>query len=298
MKKLFLISLALISMTAAHAQLKVIPTLKKGMEKVYVTKGSMILPGQPEMAFDTESKFSVSDATAEGYVIDMITTSFNCAVSPDNITGQIVAASQEMIKDINVRVATDKNGKPLKIMNYDELSKVLDTHSKQMIDKLYQLVPQIKTNLSEDVLKAQLMESVTEEALLKSMTNTASPMLLFGKTVMTGSQEDITNEQGIKMKRMYFVNGKNVTANATINMSKEDIKNLIIAQIEKMAPDQAKIIKENIDQLMDTGMLKIDFKETATYELQDDNWPKTLTIEIVNEAAGQKTINKSISTLK
>ena len=48
-------------------------------------------------------------------------------------------------------------------------------------------------------------------------------------------------------------------------MNKEDIKKLIIAQIEKMAPAQADMVKENIDQLMESGMLKMDVKSTATY---------------------------------
>ena len=35
------------------------------------------------------------------------------------------------------------------------------------------------------------------------MQNTTSPMMLNGKSLMTGMQDEYTNEQGMKMKRMY-----------------------------------------------------------------------------------------------
>ena len=140
MKKLLLVSLALMTLTVAKAQLKVFPTLKKGMEKVYVTNTTMALPGQPEVAMDVETKYTVSDATANGYVIDMVSTSVSSNATTDNIAGQILVAAQEMVKDVTIRVATDKNGKLLNIQNYDEVSKAFDGRSKQMTEKLYQLM--------------------------------------------------------------------------------------------------------------------------------------------------------------
>ena len=162
-------------------------------------------------------------------------------------------------------------------------------------DKLYQLIPQIKDLISEDALKGQLMENLNMEALFRGIKEATSPLALFGKTIMTGAQEQHTNEQGLKLNRMYFVNGRAVTTSSTLNMSKDEIKQLIIAQVEKLAPAQADM---NIDQLIDSGMMKIDVKETATYDLQDDNWPKKLTVEVVNEVIGQKSVSKSTTTLK
>ena len=282
MKKLLLVSLALMTLTVAKAQLKVFPTLKKGMEKVYVTNTTMALPGQPEVAMDVETKYTVSDATANGYVIDMVSTSVSSNATTDNIAGQILVAAQEMVKDVTIRVATDKNGKLLNIQNYDEVSKAFDGRSKQMTEKLYQLIPQMKDVISEDALKGQLMENLNMEALFRSIKEATSPLALFGKTIMT----------------MYFVNGRAVTTSSTLNMSKDEIKQLIIAQVEKLAPAQADMIKKNIDQLIDSGMMKIDVKETATYDLQDDNWPKKLAVEVVNEVVGQKSVSKSTITLK
>lgn len=298
MKKLFLVSLALITMTAAQAQLKVIPTLKKGLEKVYESKATMTLPGQSAINIATDTKYTVSDATADGYVIDMVTTTFTSDAAASNIAAQILSAAQEMIKDVKISVATDKNGKPVKIVNYAELSKQLDERSKQMVNKIYELIPQAKSVLPEETLKQQFMESLSENALFQSVTGNSSPLLLFGKTIMTGAQEEFVNEQGLNMKRMYFVNGKDVTTNATLNMSKEQVKKLIIAQIEKTMPEQADAVKGQIDQLIESGMLKLDAKETTTFKLQDDFWPATWTTEVSTETAGQQTSTKTTTTLK
>ena len=298
MKKLFLVSLALITLTAAQAQLKVIPTLKKGLEKVYESKATMTLPGQSAINIATDTKYTVSDATADGYVIDMVTTSFTSDAAASNIAAQILSAAQEMIKDVKISVATDKNGKPVKIVNYAELSKQLDERSKQMVNKIYELIPQAKSVLPEETLKQQFMESLSENALFQSVTGNSSPLLLFGKTIMTGAQEEFVNEQGLNMKRMYFVNGKDVTTNATLNMSKEQVKKLIIAQIEKTMPEQADAVKGQIDQLIESGMLKLDAKETTTFKLQDDFWPAIWTTEVSTETAGQQTSTKTTTTLK
>ena len=63
-------------------------------------------------------------------------------------------------------------------------------------------------------------------------------------------------------------------------------------------PEQADAIKAQIDQLMESGMLKLDAKETTTFKLQDDFWPKAWNTEATNESAGQKNVTKTTTTLK
>ena len=188
MKKLFLISLALFTMTAVQAQLKVIPTLKKGMEKVYETKMTMIMPGQPAINLVSDTKYTVSDATADGYIIDVVTTTFSSDASKDNITGQIMTAAQEMVKDVNIRIATDKNGKPVKIANYEELSKKVNERGKLIINKIYELVPAAKEILPEDALFSNLaaghqvaeMPNASAHPDLAGLINNSSGMYKIG----------------------------------------------------------------------------------------------------------------------
>ena len=102
----------------------------------------------------------------------------------------------------------------------------------------------------------------------------------------------------MKMKRMYFVQGKNIVANSTLNMTKDEMKEMLIQMVEKSAPDQAAMVKENIDQIMSSGMLKMDMKETVTYELRDDGWVKSIKGESTTETMGQKVVTVSTITLK
>lgn len=296
MKKLFLVSMMLTMVMAAQAQLKVAPQMQKGDQKNYEVTIVTDIPGQGSFTINEEMAYSVTDATATGYVVKMETTKMTSDVKAENIAGQIVAAAQEVMINIPLLIATDKAGKPLGINNYAEISKKIDTQSDVLIEKMFKAIPQLSTALPKNALKQQILTSLSEEALLKTIQWSVNPMALNGKTIMTGAQEEYINDQGIKMKRMYFVNGRNVTVSGSANMSKEELKKLIIEQVEKMMPEQADMVKQNIDQLIESGMLKLDMKETGSYEYQEDGWVKTIKSENVTENMGQKvTVNTTVT---
>jgi len=298
MKKLFLVSMMLTMVMAAQAQLKVAPQMQKGDQKNYEVTIVTDIPGQGSFTINEEMAYSVTDATATGYVVKMETTKMTSDVKAENIAGQIVAAAQEVMINIPLLIATDQAGKPLGINNYAEISKKIDTQSDVLIEKMFKAIPQLSTALPKNALKQQILTSLSEEALLKTIQWSVNPMALNGKTIMTGAQEEYINDQGIKMKRMYFVNGRNVTVSGSANMSKEELKKLIIEQVEKMMPEQAEMVKQNIDQLIESGMLKLDMKETGSYEYQEDGWVKTIKSENVTENMGQKVTANTTVTLK
>lgn len=298
MKKIFLVSMMLTMAMAAQAQLKVAPQMQKGDQKSYEVTIVTDIPGQGSFTINEEMAYSVTDATATGYVVKMETTKMSSDVKAENIAGQIVAAAQEVMINIPLLIATDQAGKPLGINNYAEISKKIDTQSDVLIEKMFKAIPQLSTALPKNALKQQILTSLSEEALLKTIQWSVNPMALNGKTIMTGAQEEYINDQGIKMKRMYFVNGRNVTVSGSANMSKEELKKLIIEQVEKMMPEQADMVKQNIDQLIESGMLKLDMKETGSYEYQEDGWVKTIKSENVTENMGQKVTVNTTVTLK
>lgn len=298
MKKMFLVSMMLTMVMAAQAQLKVAPQMQKGDQKSYEVTIVTDIPGQGSFTINEEMAYSVTDATATGYVVKMETTKMSSDVKAENIAGQIVAAAQKVMINIPLLIATDQAGKPLGINNYAEISKKIDTQSDVLIEKMFKAIPQLSTALPKNALKQQILTSLSEEALLKTIQWSVNPMALNGKTIMTGAQEEYINDQGIKMKRMYFVNGRNVTVSGSANMSKEELKKLIIEQVEKMMPEQADMVKQNIDQLIESGMLKLDMKETGSYEYQEDGWVKTIKSENVTENMGQKVTVNTTVTLK
>lgn len=298
MKKLFFLSVMLTAAMAASAQLKIAPKMQKGLSKVYNVVATTNIPGQKEVNITTDMKYTVTEASANGYVVDVLTTTFTSDATSDNIAGQLLSGAAELLKGLNVRVATNKDGRAEKIVNYAELRPKMDDMCDKLIEKMYQAIPQMSQLVPKEPLRQQMMESLTEEKLLKSMQNATSVMTLNGKTVMTGAQEEYVNEQGMKMKRLYFVNGKNIVTNSSMNMSKDELKALIIAQVEKLAPAQADMIKQNIDTVIESGMLKMDMKETATYDLLDDGWVKSVTVDTTTDTMGQTAKSHTVITCK
>ena len=293
-----MVSLMLTIAMALQAQVKVAPKMEKGTVKTYVAEATITLPGQGDVKVTADSKYSITDTKADSYVLEMVSTDVKTECEPGNIAGKLVAAAQEMMKDAVVRATLDKDGRIQNILNGDEVKARVDKQADTFIDQMLADVPQLAGVVSQDALKQQVSQALTIEGLVQTLQQATSPLALNGKTIASGSQEEFISQEGLKMKRMYFVNGKTIIANSVMNMTEDEMKQTIIKQVEKSAPDQAQMIKDNIDQLMSTGMLKMDHKETATYELQDDGWVKSIVVDSTTETMGQTVVSKSIVTLK
>ena len=298
MKKIMMVSLMLTIAMALQAQVKVAPKMEKGTVKTYVAEATITLPGQGDVKVTADSKYSITDAKADSYVLEMVSTDVKTECEPGNIAGKLVAAAQEMMKDAVVRATLDKDGRIQNILNGDEVKARVDKQADTFIDQMLADVPQLAGVVSKDALKQQVSQALTIEGLVQTLQQATSPLALNGKTIASGSQEEFVSQEGLKMKRMYFVNGKTIIANSVMNMTEDEMKQTIIKQVEKSAPDQAQMIKDNIDQLMSTGMLKMDHKETATYELQDDGWVKSIVVDSTTETMGQTVVSKSVVKLK
>ena len=293
-----MLSVMLMVSMAISAQTKIVPQMKKGLKKVYATTATVSVGGQKDVKMSSETKYTVTEANADGYVVDMVVTSFATDADVNDVAGQMISATQEMMKDVNVRLQTNKDGQVVGIKNYAEVKKQIDAFGAKIVDKLMESVPQLSQVMSKDALKQQIQESVNEQALIRSLKEADGVLMLNGKTPMTGAQEEYVNEKGVKMKRMYFVNGKSIVTNGSANITKDELKAMIIEQVEKTMPAQAEIVKQNIDQLLSTGMLKVDIKETSTYEMGDDSWVKSVKTESNSEFVGTKTVVKSETVCK
>ena len=299
MKKILFLSALLTVAFAAQAQLKIAPKMQKGDVKNYTIVVTNSIPMQGDCKITSGSKYTVVDATTDGYVLDIETLEVQVEADANNITGKLMAAAEEMQKGVVIRVTTDKDGKPTKVHNLDELRQKMEKAADGAIDKLVADIPQLSQVIPDkSVLKNQFMEAFTEETILRGLQESTSPLALNGKTIITGAQEEYTSKDGLKMKRMYFVNGQNIIATSTLNMSKDEMKALLIKQVEDRAPEQAQMVKDNIDQILDSGMLKIDMTEKDTYELQADGWPKNIVTENTTEMMGQQVVTKTTITLK
>jgi len=296
MKKLFFISMMLMTMAVAQAQLKVAPKMQKGDVKNYATTSVIEIPGQSPLTIRQVSSISVTAAAANGYTLAMTVKEVTSDAGAGNIAGQLISASQELMKGFTLQLATDADGKVQKIVNYAEIQQLLNKRCEEFIEQMVKTVPQLAQ--MKDAMKQQIVEGTSEASLVRTIQEVTSPLSLNGKTLMTGAQEEYVNEQGMKMKRMYFVNGNNVTTNSSLNMTKDEMKAYIIQKVEQTLPEQADMVKQNIDQLMESGMMKMEMTETATFELQADGWVKSIKAENTSNAMGQQTKSTTTVTLQ
>ena len=293
MRKLFLLSIMLLTALMVSAQITVSPKMKKGTKKTYIGETTTTIQGQKSITLTMETLFEVTDVTSDGYIVDITLKNVKSDADPNDFTGHIFTLSSEMMKDIKTSYLTDKNGQVTKILNYEEVI----SNARKLVDKIFESVP-LPQGMSLDFVKEQAFANMTEESLLKTVQINTNPMALNGKTIQTGKEEEYTlDKMGIKMKRTYTVNSDgSVQAVSTHNMQKEDIKELVTSMFEKFAPGQADMLKDQIDAAI--ANIKLEINDNTTYTFSSDGWVETLNSELSSTTIGPKTIAKTTLRLK
>ena len=294
MKKIILAGLLLLTALVAGAQTKIAPKMQKGMQKTYVTETVTTIAGQKPITMTVETQYTVTDATADGYVMEVTVTDVQTDADKNDMVGRIVSLSMEMLKNVKSSLATDKDGKVTKILNFEDVK----NGAKKIIDKALEEVPAIP-GFSKDMLEEQFVGQLTEQAITQQMQMNSSPFALNGKTVSSGMQDEYLNQQGLKMKRTFTVQKDgSIQAASTIDMTPQEMKQMIIDQVEKLMPAQADMIRQNIDAVLASGMLKFKMDGKETYTFQADGWVGSITSEAISDTMGQKTTVKSTVRLK
>ncbi len=294
MKKILSTCILLLIAVMASAQVKVAPKLKKGDKKVYVSESVTTIAGQKPITITSETRYKVARKTADGYVLDVVTTDVQTDADKDDMMGRTFSLATEVMKDVRITLATDKDGKVTKILNYEEVK----DNAEKVIDKILKEVP-ATPGFSTEVIKEQIAGQITEESLLKQMQMNRSPLVLNGKTITTGMEDEYLDQQGIKMKRTYTVgDAGTIQAASTINLTGEELKQMILAQIKKVVPEQTDVIQQNIDAIMESGVLKFRMDVKDVYTMQADGWVKEITSEMNSDTMGQKAKVSSTIRLK
>ena len=294
MKKILLASALLLTALVAGAQTKIAPQMQKGMKKVYVAETTTNIAGQKSITMTVETQYSVADVTADGYVMDVTVTDVQTDADQKDLMGRVVSLSLEMLKNVKTSLATDKDGKVTKILNFEDMK----SGAKKFLDKVLEEVPAIP-GFSTDMLEDQIMGQLTEKAITQQMQMNSSPFALNGKTVSSDMQDEYFNQQGLKMKRTYSVGQDGtIQTTSTIDMTPQELKQMFIEQVEKLMPAQADMIKQNIDAVISSGMMKFKMDVKDVYTLQADGWMKSITSEAISDTMGQKTTVKSTVRLK
>ena len=293
MKKLFLLSFGLMMAVTIFAQsIKVTPALKKGMNKTYANTTAITTMDQT-VNITSEQHISITKETPQGYEMMMESTNFSSDVKDDNLATRLLTIGTEIMKDTKVLVSLNKDGKLLDIINYEEVKTKCLTSGERMVDELLKAAPEISQVLSKEAIVEQVASTLTRENLINSLTGSSNPLALFGRTIINGMQDKYNNSM-VDLKRTWLVSGKKIFASAKSDMSKEELKAYLLSQVEKIAPQQAKMIKDNIDMVLSSGLIKIDVTENSSFELADDLWIKSMETTINNEMMGQKTSTHTV----
>ena len=294
MKKVFLSSIVLMMALVAQAHVKVAPKLQNGFKAVYTEVSTASVAGTEETT-TTETEYVVSDVTANGAVITATLVDIKSDEGQSDAMSALLTMGESIMKGISIKMSTDADGQVTGILNLDEVKKKATEMASTIVEGMLKENPEVEQVMSKETLMAQMTNSFTEEALMNSIKS-AGVLALNGKTINSGATENVVNEQGMNMKRMYFVTGKNIIANSTLDMSKDQLKAFIIKQVSAVSPDQAEMVKDNIDLVL--GQMKFNATTKSTYELQDNGWVKSLKTETSTDVMGQAQKRTSVITLK
>jgi hypothetical protein len=297
MKKVFLLSIVILMSVSVFGQsIKVTPVLKKGMKKAYMNTTAVTTMDQT-ITITSDQLLTITKETPQGYEMTMENANFSSDAKDENLASRLLTLGSEILKDTKVQVRLDKDGKLLDIINYEEVKSKSVATGERMVDELFKAAPEISQVLTKETIMEQVTGALTQENLIKSLTGNTNPLALFGLTIVNGMQDKYNNNM-VDLKRTWLVNGKKIFASAKSDMSKEELKAYVLSQVEKLAPQQADMIKDNIDMVLNSGLVKIDVTENANYELGDDLWIKSMETTVETDMMGQKSSTRTKIQLK
>ena len=291
MKKVMMTLALLLTAVAMSAQLtgvKITPKFQKGDSKLYRTMTTMNVGGQV-INMVGESRYTVTEATPAGYTLEVCLEKMDTD-DQENLVGRIMTLNQGIMKGLKTVYTTDAEGVITDIKNFDEVKSAGKNAIEKMFDELTAELPEVAQILPKEAFVNQVDASLTKENVIASVKMVGSPFALYGKTISTGLMDEGTDNQGRKTKNMYFLStpdGSKVKVTSALNMSKEEMKKMIIDQVKKMMPAQAEMVEQNFDQIMASGMLKMEMNTTSDYEIQPDGWVKSISTEIKQNSMGQ-----------
>ncbi|MBQ9356591.1 MAG: hypothetical protein IJT98_04815 [Prevotella sp.] len=292
MKKLFISTLMMLLTLAAGAQTKISAQLQEGATFTYTEQATIALPGQSEYHLNSETEYKVNNVTAEGAVITVTMKTFENDIPETDMAGQMMSMMAGVHKNVGVRLQVDADGKVVAIQNFEEVKNLLANTAADMVDMMANSNPTLAG--MKDAILAQIMEQASEEALVEKYSK-GGVLGLNGKTLANGATDTYT-VQGLKMKSMYFVTARSIIVNSQLDMTTDDLKAFVIAQVEQQMPDQAAMIRENIDMVM--GQMHFEMTSRSTYTMQDNGWPRSISTETNQDMMGQSIRQASTITLK
>ena len=297
MKKLFFFLSFMMMAIGIQAQMKTIqPKYQVGDHALYQYESTTTITSENPVTVKityTED-YTVREADANGAIIDLVKKDVKLEGAEDNIMVQLMSMGQQFVDGVIFKLKTDATGKIIDIVNKDELAAHINGKAEETATQMLAKMPELAQATNKDELKEQLLEQVSAEALLNGFQNNPNIFALNGKTLMTGTVDSYENQLGMKMNRLFMVKGNQVKSSGSLNLSKDELKELILSQVPE---EQAEMVRQNIDLILNSGQIKAEMKEDATYEYLDNGWVGSISVEESGDIMGQKQTGATKLTL-
>ena len=300
MKKLLFTLAFALAVTALNAQTLIKANFQKGDQATYESvadiKLSAPMAGNSEsIKTNSQTKIIVKDATADGYVIEMMTTNVKMEGNQEVFqqTGNML---NQYLSNVPLLLKTDADGKVKDLLNYTEVQTKVSKFAMAFMDSLYKAKPEMEKVLPKYKMAMSMNSLLTKEAFIESVEYNTF-FQLFGKTLKTGDKVDM-NKQGIKTTVTYEVNKEpnalNIIGKIKGNMTEDDVKAFFIDKMKQMGADEAMVSKldANWGQMKQMGMAKMDVDGTSMTKLLNTGWATEYSTDMKTKMMGiEMTIN-------
>ncbi|MBF1615899.1 MAG: hypothetical protein HXO43_05235 [Prevotella sp.] len=305
MKKSLLTFVLLIAVTALNAQTLIKANFQKGDQATYESvadiKLSVPMAGNSEsIKTNGQTKITVKDASADGYVIEMTTTNIKMEGNQE-VAQQTGNMLNQYLSNVPLLLKTDANGKVKDILNYTEVQTQVSKLAMASIDSLYKAKPEMEKTLPKYKMAMSINSLLTKEAFIESAENN-SFFIFFGKTLKTGDKVDM-NKQGIKTTVTYEVNKEpnalNIIGKIKGNMTEDDVKAFFIDKMKQIGADEAMVSKldANWGQMKQMGMAKMDVDGTSMTKLLNSGWATEYSTDVKTKMMGMEMVITSVTKL-
>ena len=305
MKKSFLTFVLLLAVTALNAQTLIKANFQKGDQATYESvaniKVSVPMAGTSEsIKTNGQTKITVKDASADGYVIEMTTTNIKME-GKQEVAQQTGNMLNQYLSNVPLLLKTDANGKVKDILNYTEVQTQVSKLAMAYIDSLYKAKPEMEKTLPKYKMAMSINSLLTKEAFIESAENN-SFFIFFGKTLKTGDKVDM-NKQGIKTTVTYEVNKEpnalNIIGKIKGNMTEDDVKAFFIDKMKQMGADEGMVsqLDANWGQMKQMGMANMDVNGTSITKLLNTGWATEYSTDVKTKMMGMEMFITSVTKL-
>ena len=311
MKRKLLTAAILFTALMAQAQksVTIVPNLKVGVQKIYVTKGEANAPGTAAADVTGEITYKVTSKTSNGYQIDMNSKTGKVDVT-QMLQNMNTADIMKLLNSTNIELLTDKKGGLTGIKNAKELTAKCGVIVDSLINTALNQNAELKNNemMQSFMQKAtsSMKDMITEDYLLQTFIQTPSITSLNGKTITDGMVEDGTYGQLFKTKTTYSIlnGGKTIVQDTKADVDAPSLKAYMLKIMGSLLPES--VAKETdseqlntmIEKMISDGTLKMDMSRKATYDIGDDGWVKKLVMEMTLDTTSQTSKTRQVTTLK